>query len=460
MVEVYYKKKPRKKPRKKTKRKVKRKKRVTKKGRRKKIIKEINNISEKKLLTIVLGLLGKDAKRNTKLKDKKVSKMKLAKRPRGYNLGRDTGVGKRFNKTPQKAGETAEEYRKRMKIEETIFDNPLLYLLMNKNDTIDKTNLPQDEIDKAYVLIQSDNPTNKQKGITKLLNILSNLPKKESENFINTPLGQYVDRNFTKPVGEVVKQGSRKLTELEQKLQYENQQEESRILRKREQDKYELNRREPPQFNSLTNRDKIQNFLDMNASALRNKYPDKSLLDIKTAIMGRKIKNSRNAVLNWSIDLLPFLEGEPNLTYDVKQNDINKYREKDGYNRDDNNLLKSFRKTKAREDDDLVSQLSKREEYLKKKVDKKELFTSIDGTQVEPDVFVSEVGNVDDALSYTSKFDALNEWKKEREGFREITESELGRMIDANPPTETGSIGTVGSIRNIFGDGIEFKNPK
>jgi len=460
MVEVYYKKKPRKKPRK-TKRKVKRKKRVTKKGKRKKIIKEINSISEKKLLTIVLGLLGKDAKRNTKLKDKKVSKMKLAKRSRGYNLGRDTGGGKRFNKTPQKAGETAEEYRKRMKIEETIFDNPLLYLLMNKNDTIDKTNLPQDEIDKAYVLIQSDNPTNKQKGITKLLNILSNLPKKESENFINTPLGQYVDRNFTKPVGEVVKQGSRKLTELEQKLQYENQQEESRILRKREQDKYELNRREPPQFNSLTNRDKIQNFLDMNASALRNKYPDKSLLDIKTAIMGRKIKNSRNAVLNWSIDLLPFLEGEPNLTYDVKQNDINKYREKDGYNRDDNNLLKSFRKTKAREDDDdLVSQLSRREEFLKKKVDKKELFTSIDGTQVEPDVFVSEVGNVDDALSYTSKFDALNEWKKEREGFREITESELGRMIDANPPTETGSIGQVGSIRSIFGDGIEFKNPK
>ena len=75
-------------------------------------------------------------------------------------------------------------------------------------------------------------------------------------------------------------------------------------------------------------------------------------------------------------------------------------------------------------------------------------------------MFVSEVGNVEDALSYTSKFDALNEWKKEREGFREITESELGRMIDANPPTETGSIGTVGSIRNIFGDGIEFKNPK
>ena len=49
MVEVYYKKKPKKK---KTKRKIKRKKRVTKKGRRKKIIKEINSISEKKLLTI------------------------------------------------------------------------------------------------------------------------------------------------------------------------------------------------------------------------------------------------------------------------------------------------------------------------------------------------------------------------------------------------------------------------
>ena len=386
--------------------------------------------------------------------------MKLAKRPRGYNLGRDTGGGKRFNKTPQKAGETAEEYRKRMKIEETIFDNPLLYLLMNKNDKIDKTKLPQDKIQKAYDLIKSDNPTNKQKGITKLLNILSKLPKEESENFINTPLGKYVDSMLPKPAGEIVKEGSRKLTELEQKLQYENQQEESKILRKREQDKYELNRREPPQFNSLTNRDKIQNFLDMNASALRNKYPEKSLLDIKTAIMGRKIKNSRNAVLNWSIDLLPFLEGEPNLTYDVKQNDINKYREKDGYNRDDNNLLKSFRKTKAREDDDLVSQLSRREEFLKKKVDKKELFTSIDGTQVEPDVFVSEVGNVEDALSYTSKFDALNEWKKEREGFREITESELGRMIDANPPTETGSIGTVGSIRSVFGDGIEFKNPK
>lgn len=458
MVEVYYKKKPKKK---KTKRKVKRKKRVTKKGRRKKIIKEINSISEKKLLTIVLGLLGKDAKRNTKLKDKKVSKMKLAKRPRGYNLGRDTGVGKRFNKTPQRAGETAEEYRKRMKIEETIFDNPLLYLLMNKNDKIDKTKLPQDKIQKAYDLIKSDNPTNKQKGITKLLNILSKLPKEESENFINTPLGKYVDSMLPKPAGEIVKEGSRKLTELEQKLQYENQQEEAKILRKREQDKYELNRREPPQFNSLTNRDKIQNFLDMNASALRNKYPDKSLLDIKTAIMGRKIKNSRNAVLNWSIDLLPFLEGEPNLTYDVKQNDINKYREKEGYNRDDNNLLKSFRKTKAREDDDdLVSQLSRREEFLKKKVDKKELFTSIDGSEVEPDVFVSEVGNVDDALSYTSKFDALNEWKREREGFREITESELGRMIDANPPTETSSIGKVGSIRSIFGDGIEFKNPK
>jgi len=159
---------------------------IKKKRKRKKKEKEV--VTDNKLLLLILKELKK--KKNPKKTKKKKKKGKRFKKNR-YGLGKSKPIISR-----QKPGETDDEYKRRIVIQELSIKNPLLSILA---DNMNNSNiLPLERINEIEQLIS--NPLSELIGLDKLKNLFNELNENQKVSFKNTPLGRRLNNELVSKI--------------------------------------------------------------------------------------------------------------------------------------------------------------------------------------------------------------------------------------------------------------------
>jgi len=159
---------------------------IKKKRKRKKKEKEV--VTDNKLLLLILKELKK--KKNPKKTKKKKKKGKRFKKNR-YGLGKSKPII-----SPQKPGETDDEYKRRIVIQELSIKNPLLSILA---DNMNNSNiLPIERINEIEQLIS--NPLSELRGLDKLKNLFNELDETQKVSFKNTPLGRRLNNELVSKI--------------------------------------------------------------------------------------------------------------------------------------------------------------------------------------------------------------------------------------------------------------------